>query len=76
MSDSFLLSKIELIELTGSKHKALQAKWLKKNRWVFATDINERPTVARKYALMRFGVSEEATRSAPAAEPNFDALCQ
>ncbi len=79
MKESLLLSKPELLELTGSRIKTKQTAWLKKNRWVFVLDVNERPHVARQYALMRLGV--DIAMDIPAlpptpikTQPNFAAL--
>lgn len=79
--NSLFLSPAELVDLTGFKMRAGQARWLDQNRWRYAMARNQQPRVARDYFLQRMGAlpggtsaTALATAEASMEQPNFAAL--
>ncbi|WPN45125.1 DUF4224 domain-containing protein [Pseudomonas sp. P8_241] len=65
--ESEILSKEELVELTGYKVPARQRQWLIDRQWVYELSRN-RPRVGRYYARMKLGMVI-ATSLKPAPAP-------
>ncbi|MCW5118614.1 DUF4224 domain-containing protein [Burkholderia cenocepacia] len=75
---STYLTARELADLIGCKpnQRATMARWLDRNGWRYAIDINGLPKVARAFHDQKLGTAAEepATDSRFATEPDFDAL--
>ena len=70
---SLLLSRDELIELTGTRQPARQRRWLDARGWAYvdAFGRSQHPRVARTVFASRM-IGHDPTRKTP--EPDFDAL--
>jgi Domain of unknown function (DUF4224) len=70
---SLLLSRDELIELTGTRQPARQRRWLDARGWAYvdAFGRSQHPRVARTVFASRM-IGRDPTRKSP--EPDFDAL--
>jgi len=70
---SLLLSRDELIELTGTRQLARQRRWLDARGWAYvdAFGRSQHPRVART-VFASWMIGRDPTRKTP--EPDFDAL--
>jgi hypothetical protein len=65
------LSEAELHDLTGRARRGAQTAWLRRNRWRFVLDADDKPKVARAYHDRR--MADEATPP-PRVEPDLSAV--
>jgi hypothetical protein len=73
MSESEVLSRDEVRELTEAAKPADQIAWLNATSWVYATSVRGHPIIGRLYARLKLGYS--AGQIDPVgAEPNFAAI--
>lgn len=71
------LSSHELADLIGCKHnqRAIMIRWLARNHWKFAVDMNGIPKVARGYHERKMGLTSDIRHSNEYDDtPNLDAF--
>ncbi|MBU9133656.1 DUF4224 domain-containing protein [Burkholderia multivorans] len=75
---SAYLTAQELADLVGCElnQRATMARWLDRNGWRYAIDINGLPKAARAFHEQKLGTAPEepAIDSRFSTEPDFDAL--
>jgi len=67
--ESMFISYQDLVELTASKHSAIQARWLRANGFPFILGGDGAPKVVRQTLLDKLGLAGPDTK--PPLEPNL-----